>query len=420
MDRGKRLEVALDRRLVAARDRPGQSLAAALRPVGGRSQDERGEQLARVLDAGPLEQLGGRLLERDEEVGGDRGGGMVGGAGLLGDLERAHAEPLGQPGREGERGRGRARDGTWSAGQVGVSPSGIVCSGWSAKVATPRSAAAASAERPVAPLVWPMWRGEGAAATTASQASSIAPSGTQRRTARSPAAAAAADSSRPASRGRDPGVGGSRRKRAPDPSRADDRRAHRARLRFRFIPVPVLASEIPDGAESAHRWWPSLGRSAPWSVAATPDYTFMPSRVTRFRWPYDWSSDADLRIRMQRCLARFEELVAGGTERVSCPQCGAEDPRRCSRGLPRPPGSTAAQVDRDPPRGGAASARRPVASGSPRPAGSGRKASFRERRGRAAGAAASRSSTRPPDARAARSRRPARGSSSAPATPTRT
>ncbi len=37
-----------------------------------------------------------------------------------------------------------------------------------------------------------------------------------------------------------------------------------------------------------------------------------------------------------RCLARFEELVASGTERVSCPQCGAEDPRRLLSGVAPP------------------------------------------------------------------------------------
>ena len=66
------VEVALDGRLVAAGDRPGQGLARRARtswpPCAGRAGRA---ARARVLDAGPLEQLGRRLLERDQEVRGD-------------------------------------------------------------------------------------------------------------------------------------------------------------------------------------------------------------------------------------------------------------------------------------------------------------------------------------------------------------
>ena len=49
--------------------------------------------------------------ERDEEVRGHRRGGVVGGAALVVDLEGRHAEPLGEPGGEGERLGRRSRHG---------------------------------------------------------------------------------------------------------------------------------------------------------------------------------------------------------------------------------------------------------------------------------------------------------------------
>ena len=77
---------------------PRSDQLAAVRRTSGASSSRR------VLDPGPLEQLGRRLLQRDEEVGGDRGGGVVGGAVVVVDRERAHPEALGE-----RRGRSRER-----------------------------------------------------------------------------------------------------------------------------------------------------------------------------------------------------------------------------------------------------------------------------------------------------------------------
>ena len=64
--------------------------------------------------------LGGRL-EGDQEVGGDRGGRVVGGAALVVDLERRHAERARELDGEGERLRRRAGDRAAGAGEgVGV------------------------------------------------------------------------------------------------------------------------------------------------------------------------------------------------------------------------------------------------------------------------------------------------------------
>ena len=113
---------------------------------------------------------------------------MVGGALLLGHVERAHPEPLAERAREGgrgvvgagDRGRGRPRS-RWS-------PSGKVCRGCSEKVAAPAAKAGSSAASVPAPLTWPTSGGSGSAWATSSQTGSIAPSGTQSRTAVAPAA----------------------------------------------------------------------------------------------------------------------------------------------------------------------------------------------------------------------------------------
>ena len=68
------------------------------------------EQLPRVLDAESLDELRGGLLQRDQQVRGDRRGGVVGGAALLRDLEGPHAERLGERAGEGERRLIAARD----------------------------------------------------------------------------------------------------------------------------------------------------------------------------------------------------------------------------------------------------------------------------------------------------------------------
>ena len=83
--------LALDGLLVAAGDRPGQRGGrAARRPVLDARAHERDERLA--VDAGARGEALGQALERDEEVRGDRGGGVVGGAVLVGDVDGAHAE----------------------------------------------------------------------------------------------------------------------------------------------------------------------------------------------------------------------------------------------------------------------------------------------------------------------------------------
>ena len=58
-----------------------------------------------------------RPFERDEEVRGDRGGGVVGGAVGVGDVHRAHAERGGELFGDGERARRGARDGRGRAGE---------------------------------------------------------------------------------------------------------------------------------------------------------------------------------------------------------------------------------------------------------------------------------------------------------------
>ena len=86
-------QVPLDRLPVAALDRAGQLEAVLDRPP-----HQRVERLGRRSRR--LEQRAGRVAERDEVVGGDRGAGVVGGAILVGERERAQAEGLGEPGRD--------------------------------------------------------------------------------------------------------------------------------------------------------------------------------------------------------------------------------------------------------------------------------------------------------------------------------
>ena len=106
---GDRLALALDGPLVAARDRAGQRLGGTgRRPVLHARAHELGEWLA----ADP--RGGGEALrdafERDEEVRGDAGGGVVGGAVLVGDVHGAHPERVRELASCGQRARGRAGD----------------------------------------------------------------------------------------------------------------------------------------------------------------------------------------------------------------------------------------------------------------------------------------------------------------------
>ena len=120
-----------DGRLVAAGDRPGERpLGPERGPVLDRRPHERDEQLA--VDAGGAgEPLGGRL-ERDEEVRRDRGGGVVGGAVVVGDLDR----PQPERGRELARRASSARgvlpgDRRAGAGELGRRAAVTVISGCS-------------------------------------------------------------------------------------------------------------------------------------------------------------------------------------------------------------------------------------------------------------------------------------------------
>ena len=110
---GDRVALALDGRLVAARDRAGErALGPERDPVLDGRAHERGEQLARLARARARRRghLLRRRLDRHQEVGGDRGRGVVGGALVVGELERvacrgARASRVGG----GERARRRAR-----------------------------------------------------------------------------------------------------------------------------------------------------------------------------------------------------------------------------------------------------------------------------------------------------------------------
>ena len=115
-----RRSLARHRGLIAAHHRAGQrALAAERGPVLDRGPDERDEQFA--VGAGRGGQLLGGGLERDEEVRRHRRGGVVGGAMLIGDLDRPHPEGIGQlpghtqPSRRGGGDRGSGAGETRSA-----------------------------------------------------------------------------------------------------------------------------------------------------------------------------------------------------------------------------------------------------------------------------------------------------------------
>ena len=161
-----------------------------------------------------------RRLERHEEVRGHGRGRVVGGAALVVDLERRHAEPLGELGRRTRaprawcppprprRPRSARPDGRTTGADAARSP------------ARPAWASAVSG---VAPLVWPT---SGAAAVTASAAAAISASGTQstmasQRAGRSPRPGRAVDV--------DAGVAERPRKGGADPACADYAHAQRAR-----------------------------------------------------------------------------------------------------------------------------------------------------------------------------------------------
>ena len=94
--------------LVAAGDRAGERRSGAVRgPVLDAWRARAGRASVAVHAGGRGQALGGGL-ERDEEVRGDRGGGVVGGAVLVGDVERAAC-----PSARGERAGGGQRARRW-------------------------------------------------------------------------------------------------------------------------------------------------------------------------------------------------------------------------------------------------------------------------------------------------------------------
>ena len=171
---------------------PCSAQLAAVRSTNGASSSPA------VLDPGRGEQVLGAGLERDQEVGGDGGGGVVGGARVLGHLEGGHLADLGELPGQGERGRrptrrsrrarrsGPPRDREPSAADGGR---------------TSRSRARRPAPAPRGGSRRWCGRGSearGATAVTCSQAAAISASGTQSSTT-SASAQAASTSSRPAS-----------------------------------------------------------------------------------------------------------------------------------------------------------------------------------------------------------------------------
>ena len=110
--------VALPRRggEISARDRAGECGARALsRPVVHRGAHERDERLA--LQTDERRQPLGRALDRDEEVGGERGGGVIERALLARDEPHVHAEPARECARGVERRVAAAVDRAVGAGE---------------------------------------------------------------------------------------------------------------------------------------------------------------------------------------------------------------------------------------------------------------------------------------------------------------
>ena len=145
--------------LVSAGHRAGRGpLRAERAPVlhgAAHQREQEGAGLARLQARPGGHPLGGGL-EGDQEVRGHRCGGVVGRTALVGDHEGAHAQPAGQIARRRRARRGWSRPRRAHTRQVRrpADPANV-WSGWSPKVSAPARAAGASAERGVAPLVWP-------------------------------------------------------------------------------------------------------------------------------------------------------------------------------------------------------------------------------------------------------------------------
>ena len=147
-----RRALARDRLLVAARDRAGErALGAERRPVLDRRAHERHQRGA--VDARGRRQALGRALERDQEVRGDRGGRVVGGAIVVGDARGAHARAASASASAAASARGvDAVDGAARAARTrrAGAPAGTVISGCSANASWPASGARPGGARAVA------------------------------------------------------------------------------------------------------------------------------------------------------------------------------------------------------------------------------------------------------------------------------
>ena len=93
-------------------------------PVGRGGPDEGRERGA--VDPGRGGQARGRDLEGDEEVGGHRGRGVVGGPVLVGHLDGVHAEAAGEVAGAAPGPLGSTRHGTAGAGESAPSPVTVI------------------------------------------------------------------------------------------------------------------------------------------------------------------------------------------------------------------------------------------------------------------------------------------------------
>ena len=298
---------------------------------------------------------------------------MVGGPAVLGNLERPHPEAL------GELRRRRPARPAWSPATAhgaparSAPPSGIVCSGWRLNVSAPRSAAAARASRPVAPLVWPTRRKRWDAPATplaglGDRAVGNAQQGCARRAATAGASLAAG--------GRDvqPGRSGRARRCAlPTRPRADDRQSGQCgdvggrAGGFGSIPFQ-FPHEIPDG----FRWSGQLAGAGPagprlGGVAATRNCRCHGRRPRG----YHRARIAPMPIyefECEDCGADFDDLVAGRHRARELP---AVRLRADGPALLRPGVDVQARQE---PR------RRPPAGGAQREASRGHEGEFKQRR----------------------------------------
>ena len=272
---------------------------------------------------------------------------MVGGAAVLGHLERAASRA---PVASSSRARGRAgpsRRSRTARRRASVSAAGIVCSGWSEKVGQPRGRGGASASSGVAPLTWPTQCGVGGGVGDPfAGVAAIAASGTQSSTAaRRRGSRRARASSRPTSVDLDPG--GARR--------AGDRAARAAAARSRQAPGRGRRVErgVRGGGEIPfqfpHRRYQTACRCL-WSMGLAPcprprcgsrpdELCPIAGAGNTGRSASGTVPGATIGVPMpiyefecEDCGARFEDLVAAGHRRRSHARSAERSaPRGCSR-----------------------------------------------------------------------------------------